>query len=100
MSLWLSFVPVDDGQWHTARVTRYGSVAALEIDGGEGWKYNETFQYEGHQWMMVDKQEGVYAGGKAEYTGHRSFEVYADYQKGKNPNKQTIYSKEWINLIL
>ncbi|XP_035701024.1 neural-cadherin isoform X3 [Folsomia candida] len=81
-TLWLSFVPVDDGQWHTARVTRYGSVAALEIDGGEGRKYNETFMYEGHQWMMVDKQEGVYAGGKAEYTGHRSFEVYADYQKG------------------
>jgi hypothetical protein len=73
---------VDDGQWHTAKVTRYGSVAILEIDGGEGRKYNETFRYEGHQWMMVDKQEGVYAGGKAEYTGHRSFEVYADYQKG------------------
>ena len=30
---------------------------------------------------MVDKQEGVYAGGKAEYTGVRTFEVYADYQK-------------------
>jgi len=81
-SLWLSFVPVDDGQWHTAKVTRYGSMAALEIDGGEGRKYNETCKFEGHQWMMVDKQEGVYAGGKAEYTGHRSFEVYADYQKG------------------
>lgn len=31
----------------------------------------------------MDKQEGVYAGGKAEYTGVRTFEVYADYQKGK-----------------
>uniref|UniRef100_A0A182TSA4 Uncharacterized protein n=1 Tax=Anopheles melas TaxID=34690 RepID=A0A182TSA4_9DIPT len=31
--------------------------------------------------MLVDKQEGVYAGGKAEYTGVRTFEVYADYQK-------------------
>ena len=32
--------------------------------------------------MQVDKQEGVYAGGKAEYTGVRSYEVYGDYQKG------------------
>ena len=37
---------------------------------------------EGHQYMQVDKQEGVYAGGKAEYTGVRSYEVYGDYQKG------------------
>ena len=32
--------------------------------------------------MTVDKQEGVYAGGKAEYTGVRTFEVYSDYSKG------------------
>jgi hypothetical protein len=52
------------------------------LDGGEGRRYNETFLFEGHQWLLVDKQEGVYAGGKAEYTGVRTFEVYADYQKG------------------
>ncbi|PSN41764.1 Neural-cadherin [Blattella germanica] len=63
-------------------VSRYGSAATLELDGGEGRRYNETFQFEGHQWLLVDKQEGVYAGGKAEYTGVRTFEVYADYQKG------------------
>lgn len=54
----------------------------LELDGGEGRRYNETFIFEGHQYMQVDKQEGVYAGGKAEYTGVRSYEVYGDYQKG------------------
>ncbi|XP_066147632.1 neural-cadherin isoform X5 [Euwallacea fornicatus] len=80
--IWLSAVPVDDGQWHVARVSRYGSAATLELDGGEGRRYNETFNYLGHQWLLVDKQEGVYAGGKAEYTGVRTFEVYADYQKG------------------
>jgi hypothetical protein len=64
------------------QVSRYGSAATLELDGGEGRRYNETFQFEGHQWLLVDKQEGVYAGGKAEYTGVRTFEVYADYQKG------------------
>lgn len=80
--IWLSAVAVDDGQWHVARVSRYGSAATLELDGGEGRRYNETFEFVGHQWLLVDKQEGVYAGGKAEYTGVRTFEVYADYQKG------------------
>ncbi|XP_045534291.1 neural-cadherin isoform X4 [Papilio machaon] len=80
--VWLNSVAVDDGQWHIARVSRYGSAATLEIDGGEGRRYNESFRFEGHQWLLVDKQEGVYAGGKAEYTGVRTFEVYADFQKG------------------
>ncbi|KAF5301279.1 hypothetical protein FQA39_LY19101 [Lamprigera yunnana] len=80
--LWLNAVAVDDGQWHVARVSRYGSAAILELDSGEGRRYNETFNFVGHQWLLVDKQEGVYSGGKAEYTGVRTFEVYADYSKG------------------
>ncbi|XP_043069629.1 neural-cadherin isoform X5 [Drosophila bipectinata] len=79
--LWLNAIVVNDGQWHVVRVNRYGSAATLELDGGEGRRYNETFEFVGHQWLLVDKQEGVYAGGKAEYTGVRTFEVYADYQK-------------------
>ncbi|XP_034669297.1 neural-cadherin isoform X6 [Drosophila subobscura] len=79
--LWLNSIIVNDGQWHVVRVNRYGSAATLELDGGEGRRYNETFEFSGHQWLLVDKQEGVYAGGKAEYTGVRTFEVYADYQK-------------------
>ncbi|XP_076394562.1 neural-cadherin isoform X3 [Megachile rotundata] len=80
--IWLTAIAVDDGQWHTVKVSRYGSAATLELDGGEGRRFNETFSFDGHQWLLVDKQEGVYAGGKAEYTGVRTFEVYADYQKG------------------
>ncbi|XP_035905492.1 neural-cadherin isoform X2 [Anopheles stephensi] len=79
--IWLNAIAVDDGQWHVVRVNRHGSAATLELDGGEGRRYNETFTFDGHQWLLVDKQEGVYAGGKAEYTGVRTFEVYADYQK-------------------
>lgn len=79
--IWLNAIAVDDGQWHVVRVNRHGSAATLELDGGEGRRYNETFLFDGHQWLLVDKQEGVYAGGKAEYTGVRTFEVYADYQK-------------------
>nr|CAD7597146.1 unnamed protein product [Timema genevievae] len=63
-------------------VSRSGSTVILQLDGGEGRRYNETFLFEGHQWLVVDKQEGVFAGGKAEYTGVRTFEVHADYQKG------------------
>lgn len=44
--------------------------------------FNETFVFEGHQWLLVDKQEGVYAGGKAEYTGVRTYDVINDFQKG------------------
>lgn len=80
--IWLNAIAVDDGQWHTVRVSRYGSAATLELDGGEGRRFNETFSFDGHQWLLVDKQEGVYAGGKAEYTGVRTFEVFNDYQKG------------------
>ena len=61
---------------------RYGSAAILTLDGGEGRRYNDSFYYTGHQMMTVDKQEGVYAGGKAEYTGVRTFEVYSDFSKG------------------
>nr|CAD7403376.1 unnamed protein product [Timema cristinae] len=67
--------------FHNSKVSRYGSAVTLQLDGGEGWRYNETFLFEGHQWLVVDKQEGVFAGGKAEYTGVRTFEVHADYQK-------------------
>lgn len=61
---------------------RYGSAAILTLDGGEGRRYNDSFLFTGHQMMTVDKQEGVYAGGKAEYTGVRTFEVYSDFSKG------------------
>ncbi|XP_043210951.1 neural-cadherin-like isoform X4 [Amphibalanus amphitrite] len=80
--LTLSAVTVNDGQWHVVRVTRHGSAAILRMDGGEGRRYNETIQFTGHQKLLVDKQEGVWAGGKAEYTGIKTFEVYSDYKNG------------------
>ena len=55
--IWLTSMYVDDGQWHVARVTRYGSAAILTLDGGEGRRYNDSFLFTGHQMMAVDKQE-------------------------------------------
>ena len=46
--------------------------------------------------MTVDKQEGVYAGGKAEYTGVRTFEVYSDYSKGCMDDIRFGKSNAWV----
>ena len=51
-------------------------------------RYNDSFLFSGHQMMTVDKQEGVYAGGKAEYTGVRTFEVYSDFAKGEGCDRK------------
>ncbi|CAH1131679.1 unnamed protein product [Ceutorhynchus assimilis] len=81
--IWINTVTVNDGQWHFAKVSRYGSEASLELDSGEGQRYNETLNnFSGHQWLLIDKQEGVYGGGKAEYTGVKTFEVSGGFQKG------------------
>ncbi|TDG42601.1 hypothetical protein AWZ03_010975 [Drosophila navojoa] len=77
----LTAIAVNDGQWHVVRISRYGSAAIMELDGGESRRYNESFHYQGHQWLSIDKQEGVYAGGKAEYTGVKTFEVQSDFQR-------------------
>lgn len=76
----LTSVHVDDGQWHFVKVQRYGSAVIMELDGGEGKNYNESFVFKGHQWLNVDKQEGIFVGGKPEFTGMKSFEVTADFQ--------------------
>lgn len=76
----LTSVQVDDGQWHFVKVNRYGSALMMEIDGGEGKNYNETFTFEGHQWLSIDKQEGIFVGGKPEFTGVKSLEVNSDFQ--------------------
>ncbi len=80
--IWLSAIRVDDGEWHTAKVLRYGSAAMLTIDGGEGRRYNDSIVFSGNQMMTVDRYDGVYLGGKAEYTGIRRFTVHSDYSNG------------------
>lgn len=76
----LTSVHVDDGQWHFVKIHRYGSAIMMEIDGGEGKNYNESFTFKGHQWLSIDKQEGIFIGGKPELTGVKSIEVNGDYQ--------------------
>ncbi|XP_054281690.1 neural-cadherin-like [Macrosteles quadrilineatus] len=79
----LANLTVNDGQWHEVNAWRHGCSASLAIDGEEGPQYNETLPTScSHHWLVVDKQEGVYAGGKAEYTGVRTFEVQHDFHDG------------------
>lgn len=61
--LTLSEVPVNDGQWHSLKVRRYGSVASLSLDGGEGRRYNETVEYESLRQLIKVRENGVFVGG-------------------------------------
>ncbi|KAG8290733.1 beta-catenin binding [Homalodisca vitripennis] len=48
----------------------------------EGRYYNEKWSSCTHHWLLVDKQEGFYAGGMAKYTVVRTFDVQADFHEG------------------
>ncbi|KAG9510290.1 Neural-cadherin [Fragariocoptes setiger] len=68
-SLELPGYPVNDGQWHTVHVTRYGSTATIEVDRGGGRRFNETTSFEGHQYMSLSKQNLMTVGGEVSYGG-------------------------------
>ena len=87
--LWLPYVTVSDGQWHTVQVLRYGSTASISLDGGSGRRYNEINDYVGmHQLMTVEKQN-VVAGGDVQYVGPGVTVVDNDFQEGE---KSTLYA--------
>lgn len=61
-------------------MTRHGSMVTLQLDGGDGRRYNESFRFRGHQILSIDKQEGVYAGGPTELVGEKSKLVVTSFQ--------------------
>ncbi|KAH6948568.1 hypothetical protein HPB50_025155 [Hyalomma asiaticum] len=80
--LWLPWVWVNDGQWHTVRALRYGASASLALDGGSGRRFNELLDWQSpHQHMWVEKQN-VIAGGDVQYVGPGVTVVDNDYQEG------------------
>ncbi|XP_067135660.1 neural-cadherin-like isoform X2 [Centruroides vittatus] len=80
--LWLPYVQISDGQWHTVRVLRFGSTASISLDGGGGRRYNELLDYVGqHQLMQIEKQN-VIAGGDVQYVGPGVTVVDNDFQEG------------------
>jgi hypothetical protein len=80
--LWLPFVSVSDGIWHTVQVLRYGSTASISLDGGGGRRYNEITEYAGlHQLMTVEKQN-VVAGGDVQYVAPGQTLVDNDFHDG------------------
>ncbi len=81
--VWLPFVSVSDGQWHTVKVQRFGSTASIALDGGGGRRFNEVTDYEGlHQLLVVDKQN-VMAGGFAQIVGPSQYVVDFDFLEGE-----------------
>lgn len=80
--LWLPWVWVNDGQWHTVRALRHGASASLALDGGSGRRYHELLDWHSpHQHMWVEKQN-VIAGGDVQYVGPGVTVVDNDYQEG------------------
>ena len=66
---------VSDGLWHTVRVTRHGSTATIEADGGGGKKTNEITDHVGlHQLLVVSKQ-GIIVGGDVNHMGPTAYYV-------------------------
>lgn len=65
-------------------MSRHGSTLILQVDGGEGRRYNESFYFKGHQLLFVDKQEGVYAGGPTDYIGIKDNLALASFEQGRD----------------
>ncbi|KAK7019702.1 Cadherin [Halocaridina rubra] len=65
--IWLSLVIINDGEWHTVMVERYGHTVFLVLDDGEGRRYNETHITSEYVTMDVDIQEGIYVGGRVDH---------------------------------
>ncbi|XP_068232681.1 neural-cadherin-like isoform X1 [Palaemon carinicauda] len=78
--LCLSKVAVNNGEWHFVKVERYGMNVALLLDGGEGRRYNETSIFSGSLLMDIDEQEGIFIGGKVNYSNANTFKVHDDYK--------------------
>ncbi|XP_022647325.1 neural-cadherin-like isoform X4 [Varroa destructor] len=80
--LWLPYVSVNDGQWHTVKVLRFGAIASIALDGGWGKRFNELLDFNSpHQLLAVEKQQ-VLAGGDVQYVGPGVTVVDNDFQEG------------------
>lgn len=77
------------------KVSRYGSAVVLQLDGGEGRRYNETFSFQGHQLLSVDKQEGVFAGGPTHYIGGQDSLIVTSFQNGNLLNQVVLLLCEY-----
>ncbi|GFY53891.1 neural-cadherin [Trichonephila inaurata madagascariensis] len=80
--LWLPYVSVSDGQWHTVKVQRYGSTATIALDGGGGRRYNELLDHKDlHQELVIDTKN-VIAGGDVQSVAPNVNVVDNDFQEG------------------
>lgn len=65
---------VSDGLWHTVKVSRYGSTASIEVDGGGGKKSNEITDYQDLHQMFMTKQS-IVVGGEVNFIGNSQYYV-------------------------
>lgn len=81
--LWLPYVKVSDGQWHTVKVQRFGSTASISLDGGGGRRYNELLDYNGFHQELTINSRNVIAGGDFQQVAPNVAVVDNDFEEGK-----------------
>lgn len=73
--LMLPWYEVSDGLWHTVRVTRFGSTATIEVDGGGGRKSNEINDYADLHQLLVVGKTSIIVGGDVNHMGPAAYYV-------------------------
>ena len=68
--MYLHYVNVTDGQWHTVYVQRIGKAAVMKLDGGEGRHYNRTEGTLGGHLHIKVARRSFYAGGDVKFPAH------------------------------
>ena len=99
----LESFPLEDGQWHTLQVGRYGHNLAIGVDECDGWKQNDTlaslhtdtnhgelqdFFLPPPTPLRVDKKDGVLLGGIPEFVSLSLVAVHDDLSDSKT---NTLY---------
>lgn len=76
-----------DGAWHTIAAERHGHNLIVNVDDGDGWRFNETLasltvpNMKGPPPpLTVDKHDGVTVGGLPEFMGMDLVTVHDDLQ--------------------
>ncbi|RWS06307.1 Pt1-cadherin-like protein [Dinothrombium tinctorium] len=78
----LENVIVNDGEWHTVNVARYGATAFLSLDGGGGRRYEEIVDEGISNELIVVDSQNVLIGGNVHHESSRAIFVDNDFSEG------------------
>ena len=95
--VFLAFVNVSDGQWHTVNVKRLGKSSTIKLDGGEGRYYNRTEgSWLGHLHINV-APHSFFAGGDVKFPAHNVPAIVDyDYRDSKFTKSYILHFMPYI----